>query len=55
VAKGKNRLGLFLFKIADGARMAFSSVRHRRSARTAFRPRNNAALKYGERDLSRHV
>jgi hypothetical protein len=32
-------LGLFLYKIADCARMALSSVRNRRSARTVFRPR----------------
>jgi hypothetical protein len=30
-------------KIADCARMCFSSVRNRRSARTDFRPRNVAA------------
>jgi hypothetical protein len=29
----------FLHKIADGARMCFSSVRNRRSARTGRRPR----------------
>jgi hypothetical protein len=33
----------FLHKIADDVRMCFSSVRHRRSARTAFRPRQTEA------------
>jgi hypothetical protein len=37
--KSKDSLGLLLPKIADGARMCFSSVRHRRSARTGRRPR----------------
>jgi hypothetical protein len=37
--KGKNGLGWFLSKIADFARMCFSSVRNRRSARTGRRPR----------------
>jgi hypothetical protein len=31
----------FPYEIVDCARMAFSSVHDRRSARTAFRPRNN--------------
>jgi len=34
----------FLYKIFDCVRMAFSSVRNRRSARTVFRPRNIATL-----------
>ncbi len=34
--KNKDGLGLFLYKIADCARMAFSSVRNRQSARTFF-------------------
>jgi len=38
--KNKAVLGLLLCKIADCARMCLSSVRNRRSARTAFRPRN---------------
>jgi len=33
-----------LYKIADCARMCFSSVRNRRSARTVFRPRNIVTL-----------
>jgi hypothetical protein len=37
--KSKGGLGLILFKIADCARMCFSSVRKRRSARTGRRPR----------------
>jgi hypothetical protein len=36
---GKNGVG-FLYEIADCARMCFSSVRNRRSARSGFRPRN---------------
>jgi len=40
--KGNNGLGLLLSKIVDCARMCFSSVRNRRSARTASRPRNIA-------------
>jgi len=53
--KSNSGLGLPLYKIADCARMAFSSVRNRRSARTAFRPRNkrNSATTRG--DSSRHV
>jgi hypothetical protein len=42
--KNNNGLGLFLYKIADCAQIVFSSVHNRRSARTAFRPRNNATL-----------
>jgi hypothetical protein len=46
--KGNNGLGLFLSKIADCARMCFSSARNRRSARTGSRPRNIATLQpYG--------
>jgi hypothetical protein len=41
--KNKDSAGV-LYKIADCARMCFSSVRNRRSARTAFRPRNSATL-----------
>jgi hypothetical protein len=37
--KSKGGLGWLLPKIADGARMRFSSVRNRRSARTGRRPR----------------
>jgi hypothetical protein len=37
--KNKDESGLLLHKIADRVRMCFSSVRDRRSARTAFRPR----------------
>ena len=37
--KSEDGLGLILFKIADCARMRFSSVRNRRSARTGRRPR----------------
>jgi len=39
--KGNNGLGLVFYKIADCARMCFSSVRNRRSARTDCRPRKN--------------
>jgi hypothetical protein len=42
--KTKIGLGWLLSKIVDCARMWFSSVRNRRSARTASRPRNNATL-----------
>jgi hypothetical protein len=47
--KSKDGLGLILFKIADGARMCFSSVHNRRSARTVSRPRKkrNAATSSG--------
>jgi hypothetical protein len=38
--KSKGGLGWLLYKIADCARMCFSSVRNRRSARTGRRPRN---------------
>jgi len=41
--KNKDSAGV-LFEIADWARMCFSSVPDRRSARTAFRPRNIATL-----------
>jgi hypothetical protein len=41
--KNKDDMGL-LSKIVDCARMCFSSVRNRRSARTVFRPRNIATL-----------
>jgi hypothetical protein len=37
--KSKGGLGWLLYKIADCARMRFSSVGYRRSARTASRPR----------------
>jgi hypothetical protein len=39
----KGESGLLLHKIADRVRMCFSSVRYRRSARTAFRPRQTEA------------
>ncbi|HEY5291480.1 MAG TPA: hypothetical protein VIJ43_04120 [Burkholderiales bacterium] len=39
VAASVSRRHLLLSKIADGVRMCFSSVRHRRSARTGRRPR----------------
>jgi len=42
--KSKSGLGWFLYKIVDCTRMRFSSVCNRRSARTAFRPRNIATL-----------
>jgi len=42
--KNKGGLGWFLYKIVDCARMCFSSVRNRRSARTAFHPRKIATL-----------
>ena len=44
MVKSKDDLELFLYEIADWARMCFSSVPDRRSARTAFRPRNIATL-----------
>jgi hypothetical protein len=51
-----NRDGIgFLYQIVDCARMAFSSVRNRRSARTAFRPRKIATLQLRGRDLSRCI
>jgi hypothetical protein len=37
--KSNNGLGWVLYKIADCARMCFSSVHNRRSARTGRRPR----------------
>jgi hypothetical protein len=43
------------YKIADCVRMRFSSARKRRSARTAFRPRNIAMLQQRARDLGRPV
>jgi len=54
--KSKGGLGWLLYKIVDCARMCFSSVRNRRSARTVSRPRNkrNSATT-GGRDLSRRV
>jgi hypothetical protein len=39
--KSNNGLGLVLYKIADCARMCFSSARNRRSARTGRRPRKH--------------
>jgi hypothetical protein len=39
--KSKDGLGLLLSKIADCARMRFSSVHNRRSARTGRRPRKS--------------
>jgi len=39
IDESKSGLGWLLYKIVDGARMCFSSVRHRRSARTGSRPR----------------
>jgi len=39
--KSKSGFGWFLCMIVDCARIRFSSVRNQRSARTAFRPRNN--------------
>src|SRR5450759_2301782 len=42
--KSKGGSGWLLYKIVDCARMAFSSVRNRRSARTVSRPRNIATL-----------
>jgi len=53
--KSKSGLGWLLSKIVDCARMCFSSVRNRRSARTASRPRNIATLQQRWRDLGRHV
>jgi hypothetical protein len=35
-------MGLYLYKIVDCARMRFSSVRNRRSARTGRRPRKRS-------------
>jgi hypothetical protein len=52
--KSNNGLGLVFYKIADCARMCFSSVRDRRSARTAFRPRKIATLQQQGRDLRRY-
>jgi hypothetical protein len=39
IDKSKNGLGLSSYKIADWARMRFSSVPNQRSARTGRRPR----------------
>jgi hypothetical protein len=47
IDKSKGGSGWLLYKIVDCARMCFSSVRNRGSARTASRPRNIAALQYG--------
>ncbi|MEK7361400.1 MAG: hypothetical protein AAB133_04905 [Pseudomonadota bacterium] len=44
LAKSNNALGLLLFKIVDCARMCFSSVHNRRSARTGRRPRKPQQL-----------
>jgi hypothetical protein len=48
IDKNKDSAGV-LYKIVDCARMCFSSVRNRRSARTASRPRNIAALQGRDR------
>src|ERR1039457_2113856 len=53
--KGNDGSGLLLYEIVDCARMCFSSVRNRRSARTAFRPRNSATLQQLRCDLSRDL
>src|SRR5450759_1921735 len=54
--KSNNGLGLFLYKIVDCARMCFSSVRNRRSARTVSRPRNIATLQqWGARFKSSRI
>jgi hypothetical protein len=55
IDKTKGGLGWLLYKIVDGARMRFSSVRHRRSARTASRPRKIETLRHRERDLGRNA
>jgi hypothetical protein len=55
IGKSNNGLGLFLYKIADSARMCFSSVRYRRSARTGFRPRKIETLQHRQCNLSRHL
>jgi hypothetical protein len=44
-----------LHKIVDRARLCFSSVRNRRSARTVSRPRNVAVLQQRKPDLRQHV
>jgi hypothetical protein len=44
-----------LYKIVDCARMRFSSVRNRRSARTGSRPRKSEFRYNGERDLNRNA
>jgi hypothetical protein len=48
VDKSKDGLGLSLYKIVDCVRTGSSSVRNRRSARTASRPRKIAALQQRE-------
>jgi hypothetical protein len=53
--KNKDSLGLLSYKIDDCARMAFSSVRNRRSARTASRPRNKRNSATTQGDSGRHV
>jgi len=40
--KNKEGLGLVLSEVVDCARICFSSVRNRWSARTVFRPRNTS-------------
>jgi hypothetical protein len=52
--KSNHGLSLLLSKIVDCARMCFSSVRNRRSARTVFRPRNRNSAATG-RDLGHDV
>jgi len=42
--KSEGDCGWLLYKIVDCARMCFSSVRNRRSARTASRPRNRSTV-----------
>jgi hypothetical protein len=54
IVKNKDNAGV-LSKIVDCARMCFSSVRNRRSARTASRPRNIATMQQRRRDFSRHL
>jgi len=48
IDKTKGGLVWLLYKIVGCARMRFSSVRNRRSARTVFRPRNIALCNCGE-------
>jgi hypothetical protein len=45
IDKSKGVSGRLLYKIVDCARMCFSSVRDRRSARTVFRSREISTLK----------
>jgi hypothetical protein len=54
IVNTKQAVGV-LYKIADCVRMCFSSVRNRRSARTALRPRQIETLQQRERDLGRHA